>query len=120
MYSKSEHQIVFKTIRENAGFIMHCPEEVARHGRTLCSVKILITLSLLSVVLNKNSDNRSFCVLLRKKAAPFLQKGAVFQNGAPREPFQFPFFECKISHNETNKDKLFIMSRSKDDCKESV
>ena len=35
----------------------HCPVEVARHGRTLCSVKIFIPLSLLSLVLNRSSHN---------------------------------------------------------------
>ncbi len=33
-------------------------------------------------------------MIIKEKTAPFLQKGAVFQNGAPREPFQLPFFEC--------------------------
>ena len=28
----------------------------------------------------------------KEKTAPFLQKGDLFQNGAPREPFHLPYF----------------------------
>ena len=37
---------------------------------------------------------KGYCFLnmiIKKKIAPFLQKGAIFQNGAPREPFGHPF-----------------------------
>ena len=38
-------------------------------------------------------------MIIEEKTAPFLQKGALFQNGAPREPFLYPFFCVRVAGN---------------------